>query len=892
MKRFTKPFPGTRTFFCRRAAVRCLQECDSTPVICQGLRLDEGASLQRIKTILTDERQPRPVLLLGAGASRRSGIPTARDLTDQIVRWAYCIEHNRDIRDQTVSRSDWVLWLRSLSWYDPRLSLEERYPLYVERLLQPREERKRFFDNAIRERLQPSGGYRALADLVGKGWVRSILTTNFDDLVYESCRASVDSALIVPIKDTSQAHLISTDPTQPQVIHLHGAIEHYTDRNLVSETLNLPSKILGALHPLLRDHPLIVMGYRGAEPSIMKDLLIDSAASCNRYRQGIYWCHRANDELHSLVNELRQTIGPNFIAVRIDGFDEAMNELNDGVGRSARAPLRPSDAEPRVPELEAAACSIEALDWTLIAKKLPEVASRLAMDVPARPSRGWMEQALLELQLLRREGGHHVPTRAGELIFSSENPSSLQFEWNNIARSVSGNLCELIEELADMLSEVNAPFRLKGPVSEDVRRYPPLALKELLVNSIVHRDHTVSEAIQIRVSEDFVQFRTPGALVDTVKAEQLGRLRVKGYRNPIIANFFFGTGDMDKHGSGLVDVRQWAREIGGDAIFVESDEGSWFSVDLLPRPERPTDGVDVAAPSSGYEVFFANAFPLQLRRGVIYVAPTNAKNRRDVFERLAGEPTAPFKVQSGELLTLSDLLDETNPLTREITGPARQIDVTEFCDNPDDERAVVELLNESFRRHVKNLGLLVLDRDQRIYFPRTDEGEKRLAYRARVRDARRTVVKTRTSRTTGKTIYWEHHSAAWRIRRFGSQWFVLLVPGWVFTRDGVSQLLDPRRNTSLSTRRAARDYNPSVSSHLFFWGAMLAGDEKVAELHDGSEAVTIERRPARADFVGAPAAPGQDEDDGDGDPELDELEDELESLADDDDGEFGLGEPA
>lgn len=163
--------------------------------------MTNSTTLIRVKALLTAEGQPRPILLLGAGASVMSGIPSADDLADQIARHGYCLAHNLAFGDPSVERSDWVQWLGVLPWYEDGLPLERRYPLFVEKLLQPREERKRFFQQAIRVRsTQPSRGYFELAELVGKGWIRTILTTNFDDLVYEACRGDFDAASITAIK--------------------------------------------------------------------------------------------------------------------------------------------------------------------------------------------------------------------------------------------------------------------------------------------------------------------------------------------------------------------------------------------------------------------------------------------------------------------------------------------------------------------------------------------------------------------------------------------------------------------------------------------------------------------------------------------------------------------
>ena len=83
----------------------------------------------------------------------------------------------------------------------------------------------------------------------------------------------------------------------------------------------------GVGQPLLRDHPLVVIGYRGTERSIMKHLLIDQAERCGRFREGIYWCPLpgSTPSLDSpYVAELAATIGSNLQFVEIEGFDELL----------------------------------------------------------------------------------------------------------------------------------------------------------------------------------------------------------------------------------------------------------------------------------------------------------------------------------------------------------------------------------------------------------------------------------------------------------------------------------------------------------------------------------------------------------------------------------------
>jgi len=91
------------------------------------------------------KRPTRPVLLLGAGCSVRSGIPTAENLVAQIGKWGYCKAHARDIDDPTVVRTDWWPWLTKQNWFRTDCHLAELYPTAIEAILRPREDRKAFF---------------------------------------------------------------------------------------------------------------------------------------------------------------------------------------------------------------------------------------------------------------------------------------------------------------------------------------------------------------------------------------------------------------------------------------------------------------------------------------------------------------------------------------------------------------------------------------------------------------------------------------------------------------------------------------------------------------------------------------------------------------------------
>src|SRR6266481_5316648 len=88
---------------------------------------------------------PRPILLVGAGASFRSGVPTAAEAVKHIARLVYAERELGGVRPaERVKPSEWEPWLQRLPWFIHGADrLAENFPLAVEHLLVPAEFRKR-----------------------------------------------------------------------------------------------------------------------------------------------------------------------------------------------------------------------------------------------------------------------------------------------------------------------------------------------------------------------------------------------------------------------------------------------------------------------------------------------------------------------------------------------------------------------------------------------------------------------------------------------------------------------------------------------------------------------------------------------------------------------------
>jgi ATP-dependent DNA helicase RecG len=120
--------------------------------------------------------------------------------------------------------------------------------------------------------------------------------------------------------------------------------------------------------------------------------------------------------------------------------------------------------------------------------------------------------------------------------------------------NVRGPLPELIDQASSFLRQyVRVGAAIRGFKREDEPEYPYEALREAVVNALVHRDYSrVGETVRLFMYTDRVEVRSPGGLMPTVTIEDLLAMRVTSIpRNPILAGFLRDIpGYMERIGSG------------------------------------------------------------------------------------------------------------------------------------------------------------------------------------------------------------------------------------------------------------------------------------------------------------------------------------------------------
>ena len=92
-----------------------------------------------------------------------------------------------------------------------------------------------------------------------------------------------------------------------------------------------------------------------------------------------------------------------------------------------------------------------------------------------------------------------------------------------------------------------------GLLRIDNRDYPETALREVLLNTIVHREYSTSGSILIKIFSDRIEFISPGGLVSGIEVEDI----MSGYstcRNLELAAVFYRLQLIEAYGTGILKI--------------------------------------------------------------------------------------------------------------------------------------------------------------------------------------------------------------------------------------------------------------------------------------------------------------------------------------------------
>ena len=121
-------------------------------------------------------------------------------------------------------------------------------------------------------------------------------------------------------------------------------------------------------------------------------------------------------------------------------------------------------------------------------------------------------------------------------------------------REFSGSLMQQLNDVYDYIdfhNQTHATFRKLLRI--DTRDYPEVAVREALLNTLVHRDYSFRASTLISIYDDRIEFVSIGGLLPGLELDDL-MMGVSVCRNPHLANVFYRLQLIEAYGTGMKKI--------------------------------------------------------------------------------------------------------------------------------------------------------------------------------------------------------------------------------------------------------------------------------------------------------------------------------------------------
>lgn len=201
-----------------------------------------------------------------------------------------------------------------------------------------------------------------------------------------------------------------------------------------------------------------------------------------------------------------------------------------------------------------------------------------------------LEQQLASLRFF--DPKRQCPTHAGILLFGKNPRFFLPGAYVQYLRMPGTELTDIPEDQAEISGDlltvlkelelrvrlvVQTRMRSVSPLKEQlIPDYPEQALRELLLNAVMHRNYDSNTPIRFYVFADHVEIQSPGGLYG--EATRANFPHQNSYRNPVIAEAMKALGYVNRFGYGIERAQALLRQNGNPPAAFEFDERHFLVV--------------------------------------------------------------------------------------------------------------------------------------------------------------------------------------------------------------------------------------------------------------------------------------------------------------------------
>jgi len=274
----------------------------------------------------------RYALLVGSGLSQFAGIPTAVEITDDLIR---------QIAGKGIKSGQ-----NPLDWY--KETHDGRAPTFtqiIEEVAKSDNDREAILRHYFEPddgqgkplEFEPTSAHKTIARLVRDGIISMIITTNFDPLIEDAVKQETGKTPVV-ITHESDLRLMEVAGDQCRIVMVNGRYPTTFLRITPEDLITYDENISDYLNRIFSEYGLVICGWSGKHDTGLVKILTSERTR----RFAIFWCTRESPE--TIPEEIRSKLNLSTIGIiSANEFFESLESRIDIFRRHDR--ITPLSAE-------------------------------------------------------------------------------------------------------------------------------------------------------------------------------------------------------------------------------------------------------------------------------------------------------------------------------------------------------------------------------------------------------------------------------------------------------------------------------------------------------------------------------------------------------------------
>ena len=164
------------------------------------------------------------------------------------------------------------------------------------------------------------------------------------------------------------------------------------------------------------------------------------------------------------------------------------------------------------------------------------------------------------------------------------------------------SLITLLQNAEDFVrNNSKNPWSIRGMTREEHSDYPYKAVREVLVNALIHRDYQIlGSEIHVEVFDDRLEITSPGGMMNGRRVQDMDIRHIPSMRrNQVISDVFSRLGFMERRGSGIDRILNSYVEVAQKPTFYSDSD--FFIVTLPNRSVATPAQISMESVASGAE---------------------------------------------------------------------------------------------------------------------------------------------------------------------------------------------------------------------------------------------------------------------------------------------------